>query len=372
MRTLTWNDILAWRARRHGLLSRAPVPEALGIVSRLCGLHAQLMSSAELSLWARVAELPREWVANALWEDRTLVKTWATRGTLHLLARSELPTWLGALGTYRHYRKPAWYRAFGITEAELDALCAAVSDALDGPPLTREALAGAVAEGTGIAHLEDKVRQGFGAYLKPAAFQGRLCFAPNDGRNVRFTRPDLWVDGDGTPAPDGPAALAAVARRYLDAYAPATREDLGRWWGVSPAEAGRLLRGLGDAVEEVEVDGVTAVLPAGAADEAAGAEPSGSLRLLPAFDPLVVGATRQGLVTPVAHRDAVYRPQGWLSPVICVDGRIAGTWRHERKGAALEVELAPWETVDRAAAEAEAASLAAFLGGELRLRWTNG
>lgn len=367
MRTLTWSQVLAWRAARHGLLARAPARDALPVVSRVLGLHAQLMSSAELALWARVEALDPGWVSAALWEERTLVKTWATRGTLHLLGAGELGGWLGALGTYRHYRKPAWYRAFEITEAELDALCEAVSDALAGPPLTREELADAVVGRTGIDHFADKLRQGFGVYLKPAAFQGRLCFAPNDGRNVRFTRPDAWVGA--RPDPDGAAALSAVAGRYLDAYAPVTRDDLGRWWGVSPAAAGRLLRGLGDAVETVDVEGAAAVMPAGAAAEAAALEPAGVLRLLPAFDPLVVGATRTGLVTPVERRDAVYRPQGWLSPVICVDGRMAGTWRHEHQGTRVEVELEPWQPVDRAAAEAEAESLAAFLGGSLTLRW---
>jgi hypothetical protein len=368
---LTWSQIFAWRAARHGLASRAPAREALAVAGRVAGLHAQLMSSAELSLSARVDALDREWVSQALWEERSLVKTWAMRGTLHLLPAAELPSWLAALGTYRHYRKPAWYRSFGVTPEELDALCEAVSVALDGPPLTREELARAVATLTGLHHLEAKLREGFGAYLKPAAFQGRLVFAPPDGRSVRFTRPDRWLGTDGVPVPDGQAALEDVARRFLGAYAPATREDLGRWWGISPAQAGRLVAGLGDAVETVDVDGTPAFVPAGAAAELAAAAPSGVVRLLPAFDPLVVGATRVGLVTPIARRDAVYRPQGWLSPVIAVDGEIVGTWRHERRGAVLEVELDAWTPLDagaRQAAEAEAESLAGFLGGELRLR----
>jgi hypothetical protein len=119
-------------------------------------------------------------------------------------------------------------------------------------------------------------------------------------------------------------------------------------------------------VETVKVDGVQAFMPAGAF---AAPEPAGVVRLLPAFDPLVVGATRSGVMTPVAQRDTVYRPQGWLSPVIAVDGEMVGTWRHERRGTAIEVELSPWTDVDRAACEAEAESLASFLGGSLRLRW---
>jgi hypothetical protein len=364
---LSWKAALAWRAERQGLAHRAPPSDALAVVARVAGLHAQLMSSAELSLWARVDGLDPAWVERALWEERTLVKTWAMRGTLHLLPAAELGLWLAALGTYRHYRKPAWIRAFGITEPELDALCAAVSEALAGAPLTREALADRVADLTGIPGLAARLREGFGAYLKPSAFQGRLCFAPSDGRNVRFTRPDVWLGADASaPAaatPDGPAAVAEVARRYLAAYAPATREDFGRWWAVSPAEAGRVLRGLGDQIEPVRVEGVDAWMPAGAAAEASALEPAGVVRLLPAFDPLVVGATRVGLITPIARREEVYRPQGWLSPVIAIDGRIVGTWRHERRGTRAEVTLDPWEPLPAAAAAEADALRAALLRG---------
>lgn len=62
----------------------------LAIASRLCGLHAQLMSSAELSVWARVEGLERRAVQRAVWEDRTLVKTWAMRGA-HKAPAVELP-----------------------------------------------------------------------------------------------------------------------------------------------------------------------------------------------------------------------------------------------------------------------------------------
>ena len=73
----------------------------LAVASHLCGLHAQVISSAELTVWSRVEDLERGAVQRALWEDRTLVKTWAMRGTLHLLPADELPMWHAALGTSR-------------------------------------------------------------------------------------------------------------------------------------------------------------------------------------------------------------------------------------------------------------------------------
>ena len=97
MLKLTWPQAAAWRVRRHHLDRRAPAGSMLAVASRLCGLHAQLMSSAELTVWARVEDLDRKAVQRALWEDRTLVKTWAMRGTLHLLPAGELPLWHAAL-----------------------------------------------------------------------------------------------------------------------------------------------------------------------------------------------------------------------------------------------------------------------------------
>jgi hypothetical protein len=81
---------------------------------------------------ARVEGLDRRAVQRALWEDRTLVKTWAMRGTLHLLPANDLPMWHAALSTSRRYLKPAlWQKYFGITIEQLDRLTEAVGSALD-------------------------------------------------------------------------------------------------------------------------------------------------------------------------------------------------------------------------------------------------
>lgn len=102
---LTWEQVRAWRVGRHHLYPRAPREAMLAVVSRICGLHAQLLPSAELALWARVEGIEADAVERALWEERTLVKTWAMRGTLHLSPAAEFPLWQAALGTYRHYLK---------------------------------------------------------------------------------------------------------------------------------------------------------------------------------------------------------------------------------------------------------------------------
>ena len=74
----------------------------------------------------------------ALWTDGSLVKTWAMRGTLHLLPRAELPLFFGALSTYTHFLKQGWVKYFGLTREVLEKVIAALAQTLPGRALTRD------------------------------------------------------------------------------------------------------------------------------------------------------------------------------------------------------------------------------------------
>ena len=188
----------------------------------------------------------------------------------------------------------------------------------------------------------EKLRESWAALLKLAAFRGDLCFAPSAGQNVRFVRPDQWLGA--WRAVETDEAIRDVVRRYLSVYGPATRDEFARWFGLtSPAQAERLITRLGDEVVQVDVDGTRAWLPADWVAELAASSPSGTVNLLPAFDQYVVAAPRDSpSVIPDGFKQRVYRAQGWLSPVLLVDGRVAGVWRHERRGDRLSVAIEPF------------------------------
>jgi hypothetical protein len=347
----------------------------LAVASKLCGLHAQVLSSAVLTLWARVEELDRYAVQRALWQDRTLVKTWAMRGTLHLVPSDDLPLWHAALSTSRRYRKPGLWRRFGLTLEELDRLTESIGDALSGSVMTREELAQKVGQLTGSRKLAAKVGYGsWGTILKPAAMTGRLCFGPSVGQRVRFTRPSSWV-ASLAPSMDSEAATAIVTRRFLSAYGPATYHDLARWWGGGGVSTARQwIAALGEEVRSVDLAGEQAWMLAVDAQEARDLPPIRSVRLIPAFDQYVIGASRHAEhLLPGDLRSRVYRQQGWISPVLLVNGFIHGVWHQEKiKGSRGDIVIEPFLKVPawtRSGAEEEAERLAAFLGGTLRVVW---
>ncbi len=357
---------------RQQLVSRRPREELQAVVGEVGGLHAQVLSAAELAAWARVDGLRPGELEEELWERRSLVKTWAMRGTLHLLPAAEYGLWQAALDTYDHYLKGGWLRGFKITREELDLLLTKVREVLGGEGLTRDELAAAVAEASGSPALGEKLGDSWGAYLKPASFQGSLCFGPNRGRSVTFVSPGSWIEAG--PGPPAEEAVAEVTRRYLRAYGPATAAEYSRWWGPRrPAQATRAFRALGEEAVEVDVEGEAHWALAGEVEEIAKAAPQGAVRLLPAFDPYVIGSARDvpAILDP-DHKARVHRPQGWISPVLLVNGRIEGVWSHERKGGRLSVRVEPFEALPdgpRQGAEAEAERLAAFFGDELALEW---
>lgn len=370
---LTWQQVMAWRLQRHHLDQRAPKSKLIEVVSDMCGLHAQLMSSAELSMWARIQNLAPDAVQHALWHDRNLVKTWAMRGTLHLLPADDFPIWQSALSTNANYRKGSWLKFHGVTLDEIEALIEGVKTTLTDKGITREQLADAIAERMKTPKLRELLRSGWGALLKPSAFQGNLCFGPNQGQNITFVRPERWLKNwRSVPVEE---AQQETFRRYLGAYGPATLEDWIRWFASTPAQAKALVKQLGQEITIVDVEGTHSLMLTKDVEDVAKASVKEHVRLLPAFDPYVVGSSRtsEGLLAS-QFKDRVHRPQGWISAVLLVNGQLRGVWKHEQKGSRLTVTIEPFEELPawaRAGAEAEAEALAKFLDGKLEVSWAS-
>jgi hypothetical protein len=342
----------------------------LDVVSDVCGVHAQVQSSAELQVWARVRGAVPGDVRDALWERRTLVRTWVMRGTLHLLTARDLPLYVSALSQHDRWWKGAWLRMIEMSEEELRATLDAIRKSLGAKPFTREQLATKVTALTG-AKAGARMLSGWGEMLKPAAFQGYLCSGPPRGQSVTFVRPDKWLDQ--WDVPDPPEAWREIVRRYLHTYGPASREEFARWWGMQPGPAGRVLKALADELTEVDIEGHRAWLLADDLPSFRRARGNASVRLLPAFDVYTAGTRpRESLVAP-RYKDLVFRKAGWISPVVLAGGMAVGIWRHERTGRGIEVTVQPFvrfSAVQRKAIASEADGLGAFLGAPTTVSYT--
>jgi hypothetical protein len=328
------------------------------------------MSSAELQVWVRIEDAAAGDVQNALWGDRSLVKTWAMRGTLHLVPASDFPLYVAALRTKQGWLSRAWQNYFKISPSEIESSWEAIRQALDGRCLTRDELADEVLRITGNPNFEEHLRSGWGSLLKPAAYQGYLCFGPSQGQNVTFVRPDQWIGAweDMDPA----EALQELARRYLATYGPATRDDFARWFGMQQGKEVRaVFQALTPELEEVQVDGWKAYALASTVEEMRAMPEASSVRLLPNFDPHInLNYPHRRFILDEAHNSRVYRQSAWVSPVVLVDGRIVGIWSYEKKRAGTAVTVEMFEEASaamKAAIADEAERLGKFLASPVNL-----
>ena len=341
---LTWNGVTARRMARNGLTEPATDLGLADIARVMCGAHAQVLSAAELSIGRRIAGATRADVQRALWDDRTLVKTFGPRGTVHLLPTADLPMWTGALSALPS-SVPMHPEPVRFTTDQADEVVAAIGDSLADDELTVDELTEALADRVGpwaVERTMDAFQDKWPRWRQltsTAAHRGVLCFGANRGRTVTYTNPHRWLPG--FRPDDGTAALRTLVTRYLYAYGPATPQHFAKWSNIPPRRAVELFDELAGDVEGVELDGQPAWTVAG--DTATPHRAQRGIRLLPYFDAYVVAGQPREKLYPERAAARGLNPGGQAGnyPVLLVDGVVDGVWHQKLSGRKLAITVEP-------------------------------
>jgi hypothetical protein len=347
VRPYSWEQACARRLLRHGLTR--PLATPADAARAVVGMHAQVMSAAELALGLRTTGMTRSDVREALWSRRTLVKTYGPRGTVHLVAVDDLGAWCAGLSAapWAAARLPPSMR---MTDEQVDLVVDAVDAALSTADLTVDELDVQVVERTG-PWAGDLVIPGFDGWwprwrqvIATAAYRGVLCFGPDRGRRTTYTSPRRWVRGfEGVAVTHG---LPELVLDYLRSYGPATAQEVALWLGV-PARALRAaVAAMTENLVEVDLAGTAALLPAEDGDP--DGDPDDRVHLAPYFDPYVVGCHPRSLLFPGdAARRALTRGQAGTRAVILIGGTVAGIWHHRRTGRNVALTVEPFRALSR-------------------------
>lgn len=376
--SVTWNQVAAFRLRRHHLWQRASKKAFLQVVRDMTGAQAQLFSAAQISLWARIRDLRIADIGEAL-TQRTLVKAACMRRTLFLVPSQALAVFVR--GSARRAEKEIrWARGKGVPERVLDAAIGAALKILD-QPLTRPEIAERASKALGV-QVQAIHGGGWGSRRKLAAVpvghltypvvdllhlagaRGVVCYGPNRGNEPTFVRADAWIpDWQDVSNEEAEVSLLHI---YLRAYGPATATDFAMWVGMTLTEARAIwAREQADLVS-VNVEGWTAeVLREDLAELTQSKLEGPSIRLLPYFDTFLLGHRERDHLAVIDHRPKIYRAQGWIAPVVLVNGRVAAVWEHAWEDDQLTIQVTKFESISRrttAGIQEEAQDLGRFLG----------
>jgi hypothetical protein len=360
-RTLKWSEVAAFRLARHHLVGQNPA-NFITICQNICGIQAQVMSAAETQLWARRHDLKRAEIHSALWEKRDLVKTYGMRGTLHLLPSADFYIYINALKRSEVESTRRIMSRFGITAKEAEGLNEAALEALRAGPLTKGELTERVKPRVG-----KKMRAAMAQFwniFRPAFAEGLICYGPESGKEAVFIRVAQWLPKQ-KEIPEL-EAQQMLLRRYLRAYGPATPQDFSKWTGLLMKEAKAVWETMQNEFIAVSIEGEKAFLLRDDHAQLANSSHAGHvLRLLPHFDPYLLAHADKNHLVSSSHYKRVYRNQGWISPVVLLDGRVIGVWSYTRRAKRWTLKIEPFQKFSKVICskiEEEAASLGSFLG----------
>jgi hypothetical protein len=298
-------------------------------------------------------------------EERTVVRTWGPRGTLHLLATEDIGWLLPLLGPFFIAGNSRRYAQLGLDPDTIEQGLRAIQTVLaEQAPLTRDELIERL-RGEGV-RVEGQARPHL---LGHAAFKGLICYGPDRGKNPTYVLLRDWVNR-GNPLPEE-EAQAELARRYLEGHGPASPQDLAAWSGLPMRVVRSAWSRITEQLVEVEINGSgSAWMPEAHLawlDEPLG--PGPIVRLLPNFDPYLLGYQTRDFVVSREYAKRINAGGGMLHPTVLVNGRAAGIWKREQTTDYLDITVEPFGPLAPevpAKIEAEAADLARFLGTRAR------
>ena len=273
------------------------------VVKDLCGVQAQFLGHALHGLSIRCTEVNTE----------GLVKSWTTRGTMHLFSVDDLPLFLHEGRT--HFLRPVdtlesdAYISADRKAYFADLIVDAVSRGID----EREALK-AVCEKAGMTESESQsLFDPWGGTIRALCEAGRICHKVQEKKAYQLC-PTF------EPMAKNKARIE-LARRYFTHFGPATVKDAAYFFSTTQTKVKSWLKQL--PVTETVVDGKSYFYidngpPAG--------ELPGCL-FLAGFDQLMLGYEKtESLFLPKEHMRDIFNLAGIVRPAILVNGTVVGWW----------------------------------------------
>jgi hypothetical protein len=328
-------------AERHRLLPATRTDDLPAIADDLVALHSTDPATVYLSAMTRMAHPSVEAVADAIYEQRTLIRHHGMRRTLWLatppVVRLIHAAATRALVDPERQRTAGLLRASGIADPE-GWLAEAEEQVLE--DLRRHGPSTARQVGQRVESLQHKLSlapgKRYAAFqsahtrvLTILGFAGKMLRTRPEGGwpsgTYRYAAAESWLPG-GLGDLDARKAAADLADRWLRRFGPATTTDLRWWMGWTMARTKQALADCGAV--ETDLDGRPAWL---ATNDAPSPRPEPWVAVLPGLDPTTMGWKQRGWYLPDAAAES-FDSNGNGGPTLWADGRIVGAWAQTRDG----------------------------------------
>ena len=314
---MTLRDIALLRLANQQIIATR-CQEPAQVVATLGAMQAQDYLGTLWTIGLRLPAATETEIEKAI-ANRTIVRTWPLRSTLHFVAATDVHWLLEFLGPRIVATAGSRHEQFGLDKTALARIRRVLVKALQNEQqLTREEIYTLLQR----ARISVEGQRGY-HILWRMGVDRIICFGARRGKQQTFTLLEEWAPKVRALEPE--AALAELTRRYFEGHGPATLPDFVWWSGlkISDAKAGLAL--VSGQLESVTFnDKVYWMNP-----EAPSSGKTGPIvSLLPGFDEYVLGyRDRSASLDPLDAQKIQPGSNGVFAATIVINGKIAGTWR---------------------------------------------
>jgi uncharacterized protein YcaQ len=353
VKTVTLEQLTRLYLDKQFLLPKTKKENVVAVAGALCGLQSQMPLTPYFSLWNRIKGFKPEMLDTALYDDRSLVKTWSVRGTVHIFPSKDLPIYHNALKRmwFEHHGRYMGSPEWPSLEERRELIYPNILKALAKKPLKRKELDARVRKMMGNAPKSyERLFSAWGGILKETSYMGLTVFAEPSGREACFARLDQWLPEIGLDKIGESQARDKLLLKYLQGFGPASHQDFACWSGLLAGEARQSIESVHSQLEEVHLEGSGKrlwMLKSNPKEiEEMDLEEKVPPRLLPKFDPYLLGHKERTRAIEEGFLKKVCRPAGDIAAVLLVNGRVHGTWNYRKTKKRLTVAITPFRKLD--------------------------
>lgn len=326
----------------HQGISEANFEQPSHVVAHLGAIQAQDYASALWAIGLRTKNLNQVDVEQAI-INRTIVRTWPMRGTLHFVAADDV-RWMLKLLTPRIISASAARQR----QLEIDSHVLAHSQTLiikaleNGKQLTRPQLF-QVLEAGGVSTSKQRGIHILGRLSQ----EGVLCLGSHLGKQPTFVLLDEWLPP--TKLLQREEALAELASRYFTGHGPATVRDFEKWAGLKTSDAKAGLEMVKRQLRQEIVAGESYWL---SQSEVVLSDNLKAVHLLPGFDEYILGyKDREAVLEEQYFQRVVPGGNGVFMPTTVSNGQVVGIWKRVVNKDKLLVSSFPFSVMSQSELE---------------------
>jgi hypothetical protein len=293
--------------------------------------------------------------------DKTIVRTWPMRGTLHFVSPEDAK-WMLQLLTPRVISRAAGeYKRSGLDKKIFDRSRKVLIKALQGGKQLERSEVYRVLEEAKIATLNTRGLHILGVLAQ----EGLICFGPRRSKQQCFVLLDEWIPN--SKMIKGDEALAELAQRYFNGHGPATIQDFSWWSGLTIAEAKKGIELVKENFVEEKINGQTCWMK-----EDSDTGKTSGIYLLPPFDEYLVGYKDRSAALEMLHAKKVFTINGIFNPVVIINGKIVSIWKRNFTKGEVVIQLERFQTLNtmqKAGIAKAVKQYARFIGMKEKIRY---